>query len=216
MRVQMIHLQFIQLFKNKKLEWWKNREDKLLQEFSSREEDLRTNLNQKITQILNELGTKQKDLEHKQLDLEDLEKRVSDRKTELERTNQELKEQIRLIEAKAKPDSVWISAFTSGFNRAWEVMKPILDQAVQEAHKMIKSQEIDESLRRIEPIIEGRINKLKSTPIKTIAMIEAKRNEILMKRANSGTPEEKSKRDNYLEVINWILSESNGNKIHKT
>ena len=204
------------LFKNSKLEWWKKREEKLLQEFSARESELKCQLESRIKSLVDELTPKQEDLERKKRDLEDLEKRVSDRKTELEQTNQELKEQIRLIESKAKPDSVWVSAFTSGFNRAWEVMKPILDQAVEEARKMIHSQEIDESLKRIEPIIEQRIGKLKSTPIKTIAMIEAKRNEILMKRANSGTPEERVKRDHYLEVINWILSESNGNKIHKS
>ena len=62
------------LFKNSKLEWWKKREEKLLQEFSARESELKCQLESRIKSLVDELTPKQEDLERKKRDLEDLEK----------------------------------------------------------------------------------------------------------------------------------------------
>jgi len=50
---------------------------------------------------------------------------LEDRKVELAKADNELKNQIRLIEAKASPSSVWVEAFTAGVNKTWEMLRPI-------------------------------------------------------------------------------------------
>ena len=157
-----------------------------------------------------EIEDKKRIVDREKFDLEDLEHRMTDRKVELESLNAELRERIRIIEAKARPDQVWISAFTSGVNRAFETIQPLVNDIIEKSKKSIEERTIDESLKRIDPIINERIEKLKLYHLRPIREIESKKSTLLEKLSKSNSEEEKSRRQHYLEAFDWIL---NGNGV---
>ena len=114
--------------------WFKNKLEKLFipkkaeieLEFRQKEEELRKGFEDSFTKVKNDIDEKLSKLRKQQADLEDDEQRVLDHKKELAKTNEELKVQIRLIEAKASPDAVWAEAFGHGFSKAWVMMRPII------------------------------------------------------------------------------------------
>ena len=145
-------------------------------------------------------------------DIEDLNKRVSDRKAELEHANQELREQIRMIEAKAAPNQIWATAFTSGFNKAWDMMIPLQMHGIDLAISKIKSDTTDKVLRGLEPAITNRLNQASNTALKPANLLIVKKREFEAKLSQARVESDKLKYKQYLEVIGWIL---NGQDISK-
>lgn len=187
-------------------------EETLIANYSKNESDLeklhhenRAKLETHFKQELTELKHRH-DLEKKRV--EDLEVRTLDRKEELAKVNEELKTQIRLIEAKARPDSIWINAFSAGANRAFESFQPIINEMIEKSKKVIEERAIDESLKRIQPIIDQRIEQLKLYHLKPVQEIESKRIILLEKLNKSNKEEDKLRRQHYVEAIDWML---NGN-----
>ena len=105
-----------------------------------------------------EIRNNQVKLEQEQAD--ELFRRVLDRKVELLRVNDELKQQIRLIEAKASPDNIWVAAFSSGFQKAWETMHPILMDGFRKASDSIRDEAINDTISNLDPIIKKRAQEL--------------------------------------------------------
>ena len=98
-----------------------------------------------------------KKVEMERFEQDELWKRVNDKKIELVKKNKELAEQIRLIEAKASPDNVWLSAFQTGFTRAWEMMKPIMYTGFDKVKQEISDNAKMETLNGLQSVL-GRGN----------------------------------------------------------
>ena len=130
---------------------------------------------------------------------------------ELARVNNELKTQIRLIEAKASPDNVWLEAFSQGFDKAWTVMLPFMLSGIDKAKEEIRNQEIDNSIPRLSIMVNKRIDELGLYQLKSIEEVYAKRTEFMARKIKAVDEVEKQKYDNFIQVINWILSRRNGN-----
>ena len=96
-----------------------------------------------------EIDDIEKSLEYKKKDLEDLLLRQKDKETELKKVNDNLRDQIRLIEAKASPSSVWESAFSSGFSSGFNMAIRSVTQIDDSVKKAIKRKSIDEAIRRM-------------------------------------------------------------------
>lgn len=81
-------------------------------------------------------------------DLEEDYKRIERLREETERERHNLKEQLKLIEAKAHPSSVWCEAFSQGFSKAWDMMMPFMTEGLQKVRKQIEAEAIENVLRK--------------------------------------------------------------------
>lgn len=195
------------LYRNRLVKTFESAKTSLYKEFSDKEDKLRKELDKAHFVIEEKLAK----LSREKVDLEEDENRVLDRKMELARVNNELKTQIRLIEAKASPDNVWVEAFAQGFDKAWTVMLPFMLSGIERAKEEIRNQEIDSSIPRLSIMVNKRIDELGLYQLKSIEEVYAKKNEFIARKIKAVDEVEKQKYDNFIQVINWILSRRNGN-----
>mgnify|MGYP001564776429 CR=1 FL=1 len=184
---------FASFFQSKKISWQKAREEKWKKEYLSKE-----------LEHVDKLSI----LERKKADLDDIEKRIIDRKIELETANKELKEQIRLMEAKAKPDSVWIQAFGMGFSKAWDMSLPIMSDGIENLKEKIRTKAIDDTLDGLESTIEKRIERAKLFDLKPVNEVISKKEYFQNLKNSVKTEKEKEKCQHYIEALDWLI---NGN-----
>lgn len=52
------------------------------------------------------------------------------------------------LEKDLTPEEVYIKGFSEGFNKAWEMMIPLMMEGVENSKKVIRDMAIDETLRR--------------------------------------------------------------------
>ena len=200
--------------KNKE-KWWKSREEKLREEFSTKEKSLLDELvvheqkfNDELVTRRSILQQERESIEKFQAENEYLDKLVRDRKVELEKSKEELKDQIRLIEAKAKPDSVWVTAFTSGFEKAWDMMIPIMTDGVIKTKDHIRNTAIQETLGNLEGTISRRIKEVGDKKMQSVNELIAKKKEFqdIIKTSKDESLTERY--THYIEAINWILNDN--------
>ena len=91
-----------------------------------------------------------------QEDLDFQEQRLSDRRLELLKASDDLKTQIRLLEAKASPDQVWASAFSTGFSKALEM----LPELSSETKKRLTDSIRDDILDNLSSLVDKRAREL--------------------------------------------------------
>lgn len=94
-----------------------------------------------------------KKVEMSNFDLEENLKRVNDKKVELAKANKDLAQQIRLLEAKASPDQVWLSAFQMGFSKAWGMMKPVIYDGFDKVKQEISDNAKMETLNGLQSVL---------------------------------------------------------------
>ena len=44
-------------------------------------------------------------------------------------------------------EAIWVSGFSSGFEKAWDLMAPMMSEAIEKGKDAIRRQAIDESLK---------------------------------------------------------------------
>ena len=98
-----------------------------------------------------------KKVELERFEADELYKRMTDKKVEYAKKNKELSEQIRLLEAKSSPDNVWLSAFQSGFEKAWGMMKPVMYDGFEKVKEEISNNAKMETLNGLQSVL-GRVN----------------------------------------------------------
>lgn len=197
--------------KNKLTKWLETRKQEIREEYDRKEHFLISELETKFEEKKKELLDRASDLGRQDKDMADLEKRVQDRKVDLEKVNAELKTQIRMIEAKARPDHVWTNAFSLGFSKAWDMMMPMMTDGIDKVKEQIKNQEIESSISRINPMIESRLKSLGDHSLLETHELQSKRDDFAIKKQKSVTPEDKIKFEAYLNILDWILESRNGN-----
>ena len=74
---------------------------------------------------------------------------LADRKLELIKADNELKDQIRLLEAKASPSAVWCEAFSQGMSKAWDFLLPGMQENMEKLKKKIHDDAIADTLERL-------------------------------------------------------------------
>jgi hypothetical protein len=140
----------------------------------------------------------------KELDMELLET-----KTQFEKTNNELKAQIRLLEAKASPSNVWCEAFSSGFSKAFDLMQDIIKKGTQGIEDYFKEEAHIEALNNVGKIAEERINKIRDINLKQKFEIINKQEEFkkkMEKAAELGDKTAESRFKNYLTILDWMVN----------
>ena len=203
-------------FKKIKSKWLADKEAKLTEKYATEllkvENSLRGKQNEMIQldqAALLGLEAKRKQLALEQAEVEDLQTRMDERKKELASINHELREQIRIVEAKGRPDQIWVTAFTAGFSKAWDMMAPLMTDGVVKMRKTIHDQAIDETLRNLESTIAKRIELAKKTNLKPMNEILAKKSKLENRLQLSTDNDEKATIVNYLEALDWALNGKN-------
>ena len=202
------------LVSRSKQRWWEARERHFRQEFAPQEQVLLKTLEERridLERQIRSLEHEQELVKRQEQDCESLRQRLTDRQVELQHAQEEVKTQIRLTEAKATPDSVWLVAFAKGYEKAWESMWPVMLDGVQKVKQSIERQAIDATVSRLDQTVLQRAEELGHVNARSISVIRDKRAEFLHKRAQAQEKSDRQKYDCYLEALDWML---NANSLH--
>ena len=142
-----------------KQEWFNKKEASLCIEYSQRLSNMMEQVEAEGEEKLDQLNSSiQKQIESKEETLrliqrqnEDLsyeQKRLEDRRVQLIQAQEELRTQLRLIEAKASPASVFVEAFTLGVSKTWDTMLPIMQDNMDKLKAKIKEDATIEAVQR--------------------------------------------------------------------
>lgn len=150
---------FLVFKKVDKEQWCKDKIVELESEFrlklSPLEEKYRATIENREKELA-DLEESEKKIRKNQQDIDDLLKRTDDKKLELEQKNEELRTQIRIIEAKASPSNVWTEAFSLGFSKAWDMMVPVLYDGFGKVKEHIADSAKIETLKGLQPVLRGK------------------------------------------------------------
>lgn len=137
------------IFKKWKDEWLKKKEVDINLEFDSKIKSLMANWQNQLKTAEDSIEAKKREMDLKELEIDIITKTLDERKIELQKTDSHLREQIRLLEAKASPTNVWCEAFSLGFSKAWDMMLPLQLDGIEKMKKSISDNAISETLRRM-------------------------------------------------------------------
>lgn len=203
--------------KNKLAKWWNKRRDDIKASYDQMESDYISELELKkntmiarMDEVRFEIEDRLKKLEREKEEVAFQESRVRDRQAELARINDELKQQIRLSEAKASPDNIWTHAFTQGVSKSWDMMIPIMMDGIEKVKEAIRNQEVEASFPRIDAVVEQRLKDVGSYNLLESHTLEAKKRQFQLQLTKANDPLETAKLETSIRLIDWVLGERNG------
>lgn len=210
------------LFSQYKNKWWAEREESLKREFAQKEVELLKDLHDKEREVLETVEQRKSSLKDERESVEKIAKEnelyetlVHDRRIELEKANNDLKQQIRLIEAKAKPDSVWTEAFSLGFSKAWDMMLPLMSQGFENMKDKIRNDAIEESIKgyngSIQSAVAKKIEEMQLDHLKSSNEIRIKIKDLEDRIQLTTDKNEVVQLKNYINALNWILNDDKKN-----
>jgi hypothetical protein len=142
----MIFAKFISKWK---AQWLIDHEAKLCKEFDGQIELLKDSLTATISEWNKKKDALIKEIERESAEFSLQQNEYSILLKKLEMSKKSVEDQVRLLEAKSSPTNVWTDAFTAGFNKAWDMMLPIMQEGVLKSKKVIEDTAIQETLKRI-------------------------------------------------------------------
>ena len=187
------------MFKHLKEKWLSNQEKKLKDEFKERLDKLWLDSTVKEHENKKKIEDIEQRLSHQLNQLKLDEEVAQRRRDELAKESEALKEQLKLIEAKAHPSSVWCEAFGQGHSKAWESMKEVVYRDFENVKKMIYEKAVEETLNA-------------NPRIKNAAEIKLKVEDLEVRRAKEKEQINIDQYSNYIEALNWILNDNSKNK----
>ena len=183
-----------------KARWWQERERRLLEAHSAQEGALQAQIEASQHRL-----AAQKD------DLLALEQRQAERKEELAKANEELRTQLRLLEAKASPTNVWSEAFSLGVSKAWDMMLPLMRESAGKSYEVIFADAVEQTLQGLETTICRRLDLAEKAHLRPANELLAKREEFKAKAATTVDLVAKQKYEHYVSALDWVLHQgSNG------
>ena len=143
----------MKLFDKWKNEWWLNNARKLSQEFNDNRMDLIRRCQEEIKQA-EDTWKMSKNIILQKIALEESEvayrlKVLEERKLELIKADNDLKTQIKLLEAKASPSSVWSEAFGQGMSKCWDLALPFMQENIEKLKSKIREDAAMEAIKRL-------------------------------------------------------------------
>jgi hypothetical protein len=215
----MILLNLFSQYKNK---WWASREESLKREFAQKEIDLLKELHDKEREVAETIEQRKAHLKDERDSVEKIAKEnelyealVHDRRIELEKANTELKQQIRLIEAKASPDSVWTEAFSLGFSKAWDMMLPLMRDGFDKLKDKIRTDAIEDSIKNfndnVNASVAKKIESMQLDHLKSSNEIRIKMKDLEDRIHLTSDKNEITQLKNYINALKWILNDDTKN-----
>ena len=95
-----------------------------------------------------EISERENGLKRQEAELNELMASIKERSQELQRLDKEVSNQVRAIDKKTLPSNIWVEAFTEGWNKAWECMWPLQQEALIKMKRYIEEQAIQSVLDR--------------------------------------------------------------------
>jgi len=151
---------FKKLIESWKQEWWLKHASEVAREYQSRQLDLEKRLEEEMRLNLNKLELERDviyakvkgEIQKGQLLEEEVvyrTKTLEDRKLELIKADNELREQIKLIQAKASPDQIWNQAFTTGVSKTLDMIIPSLTEGFDKYKIKVREEAVTEAIARL-------------------------------------------------------------------
>ncbi len=112
-------------------------------------EKLKKEHEEKFQLAYSEAKKKYEALTFQQAEIDELSKRLEERKLALARENEDLKIKLKLAEAKSSPSNVWVEGFTLGVSKTWDLLMPVMVGNVEALKKKIYEDATLESLSRL-------------------------------------------------------------------
>lgn len=143
-----------------KQEWWLRNASNIAREFQHRQTDLENKLNHESRINIQKLELERDILYAKikaeiekgnilEAEVEYREQILSDRKLELIRADNELREQIKLTQAKASPDQIWSQAFTTGVSKTLDMIIPTITSGFDKFKVKVQEDAVQEAIARL-------------------------------------------------------------------
>lgn len=124
-----------------KSEWWIKESANLANQYESKKKDLVIKFESELLATELEWTQNKKLLENKIcLEQQEINFRldsIESRKQELLRVDNDLKTQIKIIEAKAHPSEIWAQAFTAGVTKSWDLIQPFMTENIEKIKKQL-------------------------------------------------------------------------------
>lgn len=139
----------MKIFDKWKQEWWIKNASDLAKEYLEKSKELTEKFE---AEIKIQTSKNEAMIEKLQIAGEALEyklKVLEERKIEAQEKDNDLRLQIKLLEAKASPSVVWAEAFTQGMSKAWDLMLPVIQENVDKVKQAIHDKAITETLARL-------------------------------------------------------------------
>ena len=187
--------------------WWTRREAALRVAHAEVEAKLQAELKAHEEGLRHVLTS----LSREESDLQDQERRVKQRQVELAQTNEELRTQIQLLEAKASPSGVWAEAMGTGFRMAFEMLLPLMREGYGKAHNLLFDAAVNDTLQNLEGTIQRRLTEAGQGHLRPLADLQAKRADFVRKREDAVSEADKERYDHYVKALDWALAGTNGN-----
>ena len=194
------------IFNRLKQEWIKRKESEWKEEISKSVSDWARHLSEIQEGGLKKENDLRATLDKNQADLEDMARRLQDRKEDLAKANEELKAQIRLIEAKASPDSVWVQAFSQGFSKAWDMMIPIMSSGFDKIVDKTRTEAIDSVVSNLDTVVRSRIEQAGDLHLQEPHLLLAKKRDLERKLLEAKDENRKIQCRAYLEALGWVMN----------
>lgn len=163
---------------------------------------------EKVDQYKKELIEKEYEYAQRKRRLDDEVERQLELKTKYEKASNELKEQLRILEAKASPDGVFIEAFGLGFSKAFDMMADVIGAGFRKSKELLVNRTRDEERAGVQKLVEARIAKLDSYTLKEKSRIEQKLKEFEEKKLQTERAKNEkafAKYANLVEALKWVL-----------
>lgn len=143
-----------------KNDWWAKECGNIAKEYQVRRNDLESKLQGELDRI-KETFEIEKEILSVRIDSERNKVKIAEdevlyrfgsleeRKLELIRADNELKSQIKLLEAKASPSAVWSEAFSQGMSKSWDLILPVMLENIEKLKSKIKEDATMEAIQRL-------------------------------------------------------------------
>lgn len=131
-------------------EWWLKHAAELAKTFEENRLDLIQRGRTEIEQTQETWANKKESLLQRiRLEEEEIKYRLESlehRKSELARVSEELRNQIKIMEAKAHPSEVWAQAFTAGVTKSWDLIQPFMLENIEKMKKQIYDEALTKAI----------------------------------------------------------------------
>jgi hypothetical protein len=187
---------------------WQRLEEGLKKEFEVQVASLRKQYDEKLKEAENERKERffEATLAKKQLDVAITEQ--IELKQQVEKANEDLRTQIKLIEAKARPDNVWVEAFTAGFNKAWDMMTKVIGNGFERSKELLITETKEKEQAKLDKMVNSKIDYLNSISLKEKKEVLEQRDIINDKLLTAEKHQDKAltaELNAMLKVVDWIL-----------
>lgn len=128
----------------------------LIEEVSTRKLALSTELFEmnatwkaKRDSLKEKISTEEAALNAHQEELNFLRGRINTKQADLNKLNAELNLQIKTLEAKTSPNTVWATAFSDGATKTWDFLIPVMTQNMEKMLKKVREDSTMEAINRL-------------------------------------------------------------------